>query len=443
MNEEIKKISTVKKGNNGNQKNVCKICGKKIFDKDMQTTMCIKTRYGGEICLNCAYEIEETLSRAEFSGMMDYDDFFDMNDDSEINFTKTKAKSIKISDSYEDKIIKDLPNKSLVIQKLKKCIIGQDYAIEKVTGIVYRNILSNNKRLKSIPLLIGKSGQGKTEIITELCKLINLPYVVENSKDFTEAGYAGRNPSDIFEDLYEVCGKDINLTNHGVIVIDEFDKLRETNGSERDVSGSGVVNTFLSYLSGVKVPIKDKYNTLIDYVDTTNIIFIFMGAFEDANQTLSLYKIREKRLGFDRKIGFGDISAKDQNKNVDRAFISEDLMNYGFSRQFVGRVSMIELNELTCDDYMKILLNSEISIYRAYKDEFLSHGLTLVCSKKLKENIVKKAMQKKIGARGLKVVCEETFLTSLEHVEDLENHKYTKIIFGNNATESPLDYKLK
>ena len=168
-----------------------------------------------------------------------------------------------------------------------------------------------------------------------------------------------------------------------------------------------------------------------------------MGAFEDANQTLSLYKIREKRLGFDRKIGFGDISVKDQNKNVDRAFISEDLMNDGFSRQFVGRVSMIELNELTCDDYMKILLNSEISIYRAYKDEFLSHGLTLVCSKKLKENIVKKAMQKKIGARGLKVVCEETFLTSLEHVEDLENHKYTKIIFGNNATESPLDYKLK
>ena len=78
MNEEIKKSTTVKKGKNGNQKNVSKTCGKKIFDKDMQTTMCIKTRYGGEICLNCAYEIEETLSRAEFSGMMDYDDFFDM-----------------------------------------------------------------------------------------------------------------------------------------------------------------------------------------------------------------------------------------------------------------------------------------------------------------------------------------------------------------------------
>ena len=104
---------------------------------------------------------------------------------------------------------------------------------------------------------------------------------------------------------------------------------------------------------------------------------------------------------------------------------------------------MIELNELTFDDYMKVLLHSNISIYKAYQDEFLSHGLKLVCSKKLKENIVKKAIDKKTGVRGLKTVCEEVFLKALEAVEDLKHHSYTKISFGDNATDNPKDYKLK
>ena len=203
------------------------------------------------------------------------------------------------------------------------------------------------------------------------------------------------------------------------------------------------MNTFLSYLSGVKVPIKDKYDTVIDYIDTTNIIFIFMGAFEDVNQIDSLYKIREKRLGKDKTIGFSTNILESQDKNLQKTFIAEDMMNYGFSRQFVGRVSMIELNELTHDDYMHILLQSDISIYNAYKEEFLSHGLTLVCSKKLKETIVRKAIQKKIGARGLKTVCEETFLTALEYVEDMKKHNYKKIVFSNNATENPYDYRLQ
>lgn len=436
MSEDVKKDNVKIK-----KKNLCKICGKKVFSSDVQTTMCLKTKHGGDICLPCAYEIEEALCRADFDNVEVYEGY-DYEYDN-YNQTKPQEKPKVVEESIQEKIRKGLPEKSTVIRELKNNIIGQDFAVERVTGMIYRNILSNNNRLKSIPLLIGKSGQGKTEIIVELCKLINIPYVVENAKDFSEAGYVGRTPSDIFEDLYEVCGKNINLTNHGIIIVDEFDKLREATGGEKDVSGSGVVNTFLSYLSGVKVPIKDKYDRVVDYADTTNIIFIFMGAFEDSNQSVSLYKIREKRLGSDKKIGFGAVEVKDNVKNVDRAFIAEDLLNYGFSRQFVGRVSMIELNELTFDDYMKVLLHSNISIYKAYQDEFLSHGLKLVCSKKLKENIVKKAIDKKTGVRGLKTVCEEVFLKALETVEDLKDHSYTKISFGDNATDNPKDYKLK
>lgn len=434
MNESVEKNRV----NNKNKiKNLCKICGKKIFNSDCQITMCLKTRHGGEICLSCAHEIEEALCSAKFDD--DIDNYY--YDDESENLTPQPKISEKVT-NIKDNIKNELPNKLIVIKRLKKSIIGQDYAIEKITGMVYRNILSDNRLLRSLPLLIGKSGQGKTEIVTELCELINLPYVIENAKDFSEAGYVGRDPSEMFEDLYIKCGKDISLTNHGVIVIDEFDKLCETAGNERDVSGSGVVNTLLSYLSGISIPIRDKYDNLINYVDTSNIIFIFMGAFEDADKTISLYKIREKRLGINN-LGFNTANVNSEVDNTDRVFIAEDMMKYGFSRQIVGRLSIVELNELKYEDYMRLFLYSEISIYRAYRREFLSHGLSLICSRKLKESIVKKAINKKIGVRGLKVVCDEVFLNALEYVEDIKKHSYTKIIFADSAIENPMNYKLR
>lgn len=439
MSEENNKKEREQVEKGKSRKNVCKICGKKIFDTNKQTTMCINLKSGGSICLSCGYEIEFAIEAAEYGDYYNdnYDDYENVNSVPEIK----PAETVPIQ-KIEEKIISNLPSRKVVIDKLKKSIIGQDRTIEMIVGMVYRNLLSKNKLLKSAPLLIGKSGQGKTEIVTAFCKLINVPYVVENAKDFSEVGYVGRNPSEIFGDLYNACGKNKKLTEMGVIVIDEIDKLMQAEGVSKDVSGSGVVNTFLSYLSGVKQPIKDRYDAIIDYVDTTGITFIFMGAFEDDNLSDSLYKIREKRLGKDKHIGFSTSVSKIE-KDLQKFFIAEDLMQYGFSRQFVGRVAMIELNELTLENYKDIMFKSEISVYNAYIQEFCEHGIEVVCSQILLDEIVKKAMQKQTGARGIRTVCDEVFLKALEEIEVNEELTYSKVIFNDDVIENPESYTLK
>jgi len=435
MNEENSKVLKEENGIGGKtRKNVCCACRKSIFEDNSQTTMCINLKRGGVICLNCAYEIEYALEAAEF-GETDFwtDDEPERKQDDLISMPEEDTKKY----SYLN-----LPNKKDVVKKIQGCVIGQDNAIVRIVNILYRNFLSTNKELKSTPLLIGKSGNGKTEIITEFCKLINVPFVVENAKDFTEAGYVGRDPLEMFKDLYNTSGTNLKLASNGIIVIDEIDKLREPSGIEKDVSGSGVINTLLSYISGVKVPIKDNFNNVIAYLNTENIKFIFLGAFEDANDSCSLYKIREERLSEEKHIGFNTNTSKKTIKNSQKSFIAEDLIKYGFSRQFVGRVSIVELNELTKEDFMKIMLKSKISVYKAFEREFASYGVKMVCSNKLNENIIEAAIDKKIGARGIKVVCEDAFLTALEEVENIDYVTCTEVIFNDNVIEDSLNYKL-
>ena len=425
--------NSIKKGDN--RKNVCRICDKKIFEDGEEFASCVNTKKGYRVCLPCAYSIELAMYKADF-----LDDIFDEEDDEEME--QMQSQNLKVNSYSFD--IKELPKRKEVIKEIQKCIIGQDESVVRIVHILYRNFLSENKELKSTPLLIGKSGNGKTEIITEFCKLLNVPFVLENAKDFSEAGYVGRDPMEVFTDLYNVCGKNVELANQGIVIIDEVDKLRQAPGAEKDVSGSGVINTFLSYISGVKVPIKDKYDNILAYVNTENIKFIFLGAFEDAGETDSLYKIRKKRLSVEKHIGFNPNIVMDSLPVVkEKHFIAEDLIKYGFSRQFVGRVSIIELNELSKEDLMKIMLESQISTYRAFEREFASYGLNMICSDTLKQNVIEKAFSKNIGARGIKVVCEETFLQALEEVENMDEIIFKEVIFGDDAVENPSNYTFK
>lgn len=434
MNDNKNESNVIKES----RKNVCSLCGKKLMDQGEELAACIKFKNGKLICFSCAYSIEVALEASQFDWGADY--YYEDEQDSQ-NIKRDVTPKEPVLSNNEKSIFLD---KNTVIKEIQKSVIGQDETVVRVVNILYRNFLSKNSELKSTPLLIGKSGHGKTEIISEFCKLLNVPFVFENAKDFSEAGYVGRTPMEMFTDLYKYCGEDSKLASQGIVVIDEIDKLREVKGEGRDVSGAGVVNTLLSYISGVKVPIKDKYDNIVAYIDTKDIKFIFMGAFEEADESESLYNIREKRLDTGKKMGFSTgvenvVSMKDVQKN----FIAEDLMKYGFSRQFVGRVSIIELNELTEEDFMKIMLKSKISIYRAFEREFASYGVKMICSKKLKQNIVKKAISKKIGVRGLKVVCEETFLTALEEVENMKKVKYTTVIFKDDAIDNSKNYVFK
>lgn len=412
-------------------KDTCKICGEKIVKK-RSMACCIKTKDDCDICLKCAYAIEEALNLEELE---EYDDFMA----EQVSQKKMDSSHVK---EKQDKVKNEIPTKEKVIAELKESIKGQDEVIQRVVNMVYRNRFSKNFELKSNPLLIGKSGTGKTEIITRLCRAVKIPYVIENAPDFSETGYVGREPLEIFTDLYHVCEKNVALTERGLIIIDEIDKVQASKESGKDVSGAGVINPFLSYMSGIKVPIMDKYNTVIDYVNTQNMMFVFMGAFEDSNATKSLYQIREERLGKKKSIGFYSNQPENKIENYQRLFMANDLIEYGFSRQFIGRVSIVELRDLTEKDFKQIMLESNISAYRAYEKEFLSHGVKMICSTILQDHIIKAAIAKNIGIRGIKAVMEETFLPALEEVESQKKGTYQKVVFEDDVVNDPSHYIL-
>lgn len=410
---------------NENKKNYCKLCGKNFFDKNnnLNFVPCIKMKNGVSICLSCGFAIEEAVASVDFIDDY-YDDFYE-----DIKFEK--------KEETEKNIVKKYPKRNEVIKKLQSMIIGQDEAIVRVTNMLFRNIKTKNRELKSAPMIIGRSGEGKTEIISQLCKELEIPFVIENAKDFSEAGFTGRNPDEIFTDLYNACGAQISLAEKGVIAFDEIDKLKDYGDSQKDVSGSGVINTLLSYISGTKVPLKDKYGNINGYINTKDITFIFMGAFEDSSNSDSIYEIRENRL--DKRItriGFSDYEEKTGNiEKKEKEIMPEDIIEYGFSRQFAGRMSVVELNKLNEKNYLDILLKSRISVFLAYKKEFESYGVEMVCSEKLPEEIVKRAMKKNTGARGLKSVCDQIFLKPLEEIEILSDEgevPYKRIIFEDD-----------
>lgn len=418
-----------------NRKNVCRICGKKIFIQGSELAACINTKYGYSICFHCAYNIEYALEMSDF----DWDEEEEFEDKKSDDLVKKVEKQEKCErkKSLNPYI---LPDKKEVISKLQSKIIGQDENIVRIVGIIYRNFSTDNKELKSSPLIIGRNGHGKTSIVTEFCKLIGVPYVLENAKDFSEVGYVGRDPMEMITDLYKMCGENKEITEHSIIIIDEVDKLRECSDYGRDVSGSGVVQTFFSYLSGVRVPIKDHYNNIIAYIDTINIKFIFLGAFEDNDDSNSLYGIRKKRLN-KNMLGFN--TGIENKKNIQKRFVSDDLVKYGFSRQFTGRLRIVEMNEFTKENLYVIMMKSELSVYRAYEREFRKYGLEMICTDELIDCIIQYAIDKKTGARGIKDTCDDAFLTALETVENMDEIPYKKIIFSAEVLDDSNKYFLE
>lgn len=416
--------------NSRKDRKICAICGKSIFE-DEQFTFCIKTKYDKNICLNCASQIDELYGRVELQFDYDYDDEDDedeeeVDDKSYHNFEKSET----------------LPSRNQVVTEVSKVIKGQDEAIYKLVSIIYRNRESSNECLKFHPLVVGKSGHGKTEIIKQICKELKIPYVLENAKDFSEAGYVGRNVIEIFKDLYDASGSNIKKAEKGVIIIDEVDKLKESKGGEKDVSGAGVVNSFLGYIGGDSVPIIDNLDSKIGQLNLANVTFIFMGAFDENNTSDSLIKIRDKRMDNVTHMGFETKSVVNDKITKDKVFVPSDFITYGFSRQFIGRVTIIELNDLTFANYKDIMLNSKNSIYRGFEKEFKLHGVKMNCSETLQDRIVTAAMKKKIGARGLRYVCEEVFLPALQKVEFSEDGKYKEVTFNDDAVNNSSNYIL-
>ena len=422
MSEDMKNS-----GNDSEYEDICYICrrpestaGKMIH---IPNNICI--------CNDCMQKTFDSMDKmgGPFGGMP-YMDMFSMGRPPQnMEVPKSQKLKKKKAEKKKDAVdqaqgvfdIQHLPAPHVIKETLDEHVVGQEFA-KKVMSVAvynhYKRVLSDSvddgvEIEKSNMLMIGPTGSGKTYLVKTLAKILQVPLAITDATSLTEAGYIGDDVESVLSKLLAAADNDVEKAEHGIIFIDEIDKIaKKRNTHSRDVSGESVQQGMLKLLEGseVEVPVgATNKNAMVPMttINTRNILFICGGAFPELEKVIKNRLTKQSSIGFNAQLR----DEFDKDENILQKVVIEDLREFGMIPEFLGRLPIVfALQAMTEEMLTKVLTQPKNAIIKQYQKLLALDEVDLRFDDEAIAAIAKKALEKKTGARALRAIIEEFML---------------------------------